>query len=404
MKPLARRDPPNHLDPATDADRRSALLQGPTDDPASDATLRALLGATADGLALVRADRIVWANTAFAALAGLLEPKNAMGLPLDEVFADAGHGVPAGPAHGPCQCRVVRAGQDPRSVVVEPIACPAARHVYALRVRDVTDLHTLESEVLRTGRQLHDANRELVALRERLRVESAEREEILTVVSHELRTPITVIAGFNRLLLGEAAGPLTEKQKHFLEESQKSCQRLNNFVANLLEVARQGASVGPLEVAEASLVPTLQSVLDLLAPLLREAGVEARLDVAPETPRARFDPPRIEQVLINLVGNALRYAPAGSAIEIRARGVRGSERDYVEVSVSDAGPGVPPRERTRIFEPYVQVEAPRAGGLGLGLAICKRIVEAHGGVIHAEERSGGGSCFVFRLPAASEWA
>lgn len=376
-------------------------MQGPAEDRPSDAVLRALVGATTDGLALVRGDRIDWANEAFASLAGLSEPKSAVGLSLDAVFADAGHGVPAGPAHGPCRCRVVRAGQEPRSVVVEPIACTAARNVYALRVRDVTDLHTLESEVLRTGRLLHDANRELVALRERLRAESAEREEILTVVSHELRTPITVIAGFNRLLLGEAAGSLTDRQKHFLEESQKSCQRLNNFVANLLEAARQGSSVGPLEVAEASLTPTLQGVLDLLAPLLREAEVEAVLDVASGTPRARFDPPRIEQVLTNLVGNALRYAPAGSAIEIGARGVRGPDRDYVEVSVADAGPGVPPRERMRIFEPYVQVEAPRAGGLGLGLAICKRIIEAHGGAIHAEERTGGGSRFVFRLPAAA---
>lgn len=402
MKPLARRDPPNHrLDAVAETARRSARLQGPADEAPSDATLRALLGATTDGLALVRGDRIEWANAAFAALAGLSEAKDAVGLPLDEVFGDAGHGVPAGPAHGPCRCRVLRAGQDSRSVVVEPIACPSARHLHALRVRDVTDLHTLEFEVLRTGRLLHDANRELVALRERLRVESAEREEILTVVSHELRTPITVIAGFNRLLLGEAAGSLTEKQKHFLQESQKSCQRLNNFVANLLEAARQGACVGPLEVAEASLEPTLQSVLDLLAPLLREADVEALIEVEPGTPCARFDPPRIEQVLTNLVGNALRYAPAGSSIEIRARGVRGAERDYVEVSVADAGPGVPPRERARIFEPYVQVEAPRAGGLGLGLAICKRIVEAHGGAIHAEERTGGGSRFVFRLPAAS---
>lgn len=403
MKPLARRDPPNHrLDAVAEPDRRSERLQVPAEDHPSAAILRALLGATTDGLALVRGERVAWANGAFAALAGLPESKAAIGLSLDEVFVDAGHGIPSGPAHGPCHCRVVRAGQDARSVVVEPIACPGVRHGYALRVRDLTDLHTLESEVLRSGRLLHDANRELVALRERLRVESAEREELLTVVSHELRTPITVIAGFNRLLLGEAAGSLSERQKHFLVESQKSCQRLNNFVANLLEAARHGAAhLGPLEVAEASLRPTLQSVLDLLAPLLREADVEAVLEIAPGTPRARFDPPRIEQVLTNLVGNALRYAPAGSAIEIRARGVRGPERDFVEVSVADAGPGVPPRERTRIFEPYVQVEAPRAGGLGLGLAICKRIVEAHGGAIHAEDRTGGGARFVFRLPAAA---
>src|SRR4030095_2457518 len=205
----------------------------------------------------------------------------------------------------------------------------------------------------------------LVALRERLRVEGDEREEILTVVSHELRTPITVIAGFNRLLLGDSAGPLTERQRHFLEESQKSCQRLNNFVANLLEAARHGAYVGPLEVTEAPIRQSIDSVLDLLAPLLRGVGVGAEGDVARGTPPARFDPPRVEQVLANLVGNALRYAPPGSAIQIHARGVRHEGRMLVEVAVSDAGPGVSARDRDRIFEPYAQVEEHRAGALGL---------------------------------------
>src|SRR4030095_9557688 len=136
----------------------------------------------------------------------------------------------------------------------------------------------------------------LVALRERLRVEGDEREEILTVVSHELRTPITVIAGFNRLVHGTPAGPLTERQRHFLEESQKSCQRLNNFVANLLEAARHGAYVGPLEVTEAPIRQSIDSVLDLLAPLLREAGVAAEGDGARRPPRARLAPARREQV------------------------------------------------------------------------------------------------------------
>jgi signal transduction histidine kinase len=258
----------------------------------------------------------------------------------------------------------------------------------------------LESELLRIGRELHDAQREIIALRERLKTEAAERDEIVTVVSHELRTPITVIAGFNRLLLGEAAGPLTERQRHFLAESQKSCQRLNAFVANLLEAARQGACVGPLEVTEAVLGPTIDGVLELLGPLLREAGVEAQVDIDPATLRARFDPPRVEQVLANLIGNAIRYAPSGSAIEVHARAVRSGERPLVAVSVADAGPGVPARDRQRIFEPYVQVEARRAGGLGLGLAICKRIVEAHGGTIRVEESRAGGACFTFELPAA----
>jgi signal transduction histidine kinase len=385
-------------------------VQGPIADEPRDGELRQLLDATTDGLALVRAGRVVWANAALAGLAGAPDAKDLVGARLEDLFADAGHGLPSGDADGAIRSGLVRPGQEPRAVVVEPIrsahgAPGPLRHGVvpstALRVRDVTDLHTLESEVLRSGRQLHDANREVVALRERLRVETAEREEILTVVSHELRTPITVIAGFNRLLLAGSVGPLTDRQTHFLEESQKSCQRLNDFVANLLEAARHGACVGPLEVTEAPVRPTIDAVLELLAPLLRKGDVTAVVAIDANTPRARFDPPRIEQVLTNLIGNALRYAPQDSTIEVSACRASEAGRDFAEISVADAGPGVPVRERTRIFEPYVQVEAQRAGGLGLGLAICKRIVEAHGGVIRVEASAEGGSRFVFRLPAAT---
>jgi signal transduction histidine kinase len=383
--------------------RSDERVHAPISDEPGAVTLRRLLDLTSDGIALVRGERVAWANATLAAMHGALDAKDLFGVPLEDLFADAGHGIPDGPGHGPCRCRLLRPGQEPRAVVVEPIALGAPGE-HALRVRDVTDLHTLESEVLRTGRQLHDANRELVALRERLRVETAEREEILTVVSHELRTPITVIAGFNRLLLGDSVGPLTERQRHFLEESQKGCQRLNAFVANLLEAARQGAYIGPLEVSETPICESIDAVLGLLAPLLREAGVEAQVTVADETPRARFDPPRIEQVLTNLVANAIRYAPSGTVVQIAVRGVEIEARPLVEVAVADAGPGVPERDRVRIFDPYVQVEERRAGGLGLGLAICKRIVEAHGGTIHADERRGGGARFVFRLPAATRAA
>ena len=417
MKRVARPSGRNHPSAqrmATLCPRSDGRVQGPIADEPRDDELHRLLDATTDGLALVRAGRLVWANASLARLAGAPDAKDLVGTPLDEVFVDAGHGLPTGAADGPIHCRLARPGQEPRAVVVEPLIAegsgalsrpppPAldSRTTRALRVRDVTDLHTLESEVLRSGRQLHDANREVVALRERLRVETAEREEILTVVSHELRTPITVIAGFNRLLLAGSVGPLTDRQTHFLEESQKSCQRLNNFVANLLEAARQGACVGPLEVTEAPIRPTIDAVLELLEPLLREGGVAAAVEIDAATPRARFDPPRIEQVLTNLIGNALRYAPRDSTIEVAARYAEAAGRDFVEISIADAGPGVPERERGRIFEPYVQIEAQRAGGLGLGLAICKRIVEAHGGAIHVEARAEGGSRFVFRLPAAT---
>jgi signal transduction histidine kinase len=375
-------------------------VEGPIADEPRDDELRRLLDAASDGLALVRQGAVQWANASLARMAGVPDAKDLVGLALEELFVDTGHGLPGG-GDGPIRCRLARVGSEGRAVLVEPVAGPWAPRRAALRIRDVTDLHTLESEVLRTGRALHDANRELVALRERHRHETADREQLLTVVSHELRTPCTVIAGFNRMLLSERFGPLTERQRHFLEESQKSCQRLNSFIGNLLETARENLSVGPLEVAEAPLGPILESIARLFEPLLRERELRIALALDPATPRARFDPPRIEQVLTNLIGNALKFAPPATEIEIAARALRVGGRDFAEISVSDAGPGVEQRDRERIFEPYVQAgPGSRAGGLGLGLAICRRIVEAHGGAIRVEARTGGGSRFAFTLPVA----
>jgi signal transduction histidine kinase len=366
-----------------------------------DVELRRLLDTASEGLALVRRGRVAWANASLARMAALADAKDVVGLALAELFAEAGHGLPGDPAAGPIRCRLARAGNESRAVLVEPIPGAWPGREVALRVRDVTDLHTLESEVLRCGRALHDANRELVGLRERLRSESADREEMLTVVSHELRTPCTVIAGYNRLLLSEQFGALTERQRHFLEESQKSCQRLNAFIANLLETARQDLCVGPLEVAEAPVGPTVEGVVHQLQPLLGERHLRIELAIDPATPPARFDPPRVEQVLTNLLGNAIKFAPSGSGIEIAARPAQAGGRALVEVSVSDAGPGVAPADRLRIFEPWVQAgESRKAGGLGLGLAISRRIVEAHGGSIRVEDRPGGGARFVFSLPAS----
>lgn len=390
---------------------RKTLVQDPIEDPPRDDELRRLLDATGDGFVLLRGGSVVWANAALVRMTGAGGVQDLVGLALEDLLADAGHGVPVTGSEGPLRCRLLRSGLDAHAVVVDSVpgtgrgvgsgsgGGTGTADELALRVRDVTDLHTLESEVLRTGRALHEANRALASLRERARSESAEREELLTVVSHELRTPCTVIQGYNRLLLSGRFGELSDKQRYFLEESQKSCQRLNTFIGNLLETARQGLAVGPLEVAEAPLAPLVESVARQLGPLIEEHRLRIELTLAPETPRARFDPPRVEQVLTNLIGNALKFAPAESAIEVTLRAVERGGRRFAEIAVLDAGPGVDARDGDRIFEPYVQAgDTRRAGGLGLGLAICRRIVEAHGGHIGVEPRTGGGSRFAFTLP------
>lgn len=367
-----------------------------------DPQLRRLLDAVADGAALCREGRVVWANAALAELAGRAAPAELEGQPFDSLFEDVGSGRPGPGVAGAVPCRMARSDRAVRNVSVE-CARDGPEKAVAFIVRDRTREAVLEAEALRSSRQLAAANREREALRERLRRETVEREELLTIVSHELRTPITVISGYNRLLLSEKTGPLNAQQQHYLLESQRSCQRLNAFVGNLLEAARESAGSGPLDVCDAPLAPAVEATVAQLEPLWREHGLRVVLDIDPEAPSARFDPRRIEQVLVNVLGNAIKFAPAGGTVEVSVRGVRRGSRLFLEVSVSDEGPGVEPGERKRIFEPYAQAgESRGAGGLGLGLAICRRIVEAHGGEIGVTERSGGGSRFVFTVPAAQD--
>jgi len=257
-------------------------------------------------------------------------------------------------------------------------------------------------------RELDEANRELLLLREHESQAAREREELLDVVSHELRTPITVIAGYNRLLLSDEVGELDAEQRRCLEESTKSCKRLDAFIGSLLEASREGSLESKLERVSRSLSPTIESVVASLHPLLESSGQTVHFESADVTEQAvegadfaRFDPIRIGQVVTNLVGNAIKYGRRGGGIRIYTRRFEAAGQAFVEVSVEDEGPGVASWDRTRIFEPYVRSAGEReAGGLGLGLAISKRIVEAHGGSIAVTDAPGGGSRFFFALPAA----
>lgn len=367
-------------------------------------TLHALLDAANDGFLLVEAGVVVWANRSLALMYRPRERDALEGLPVASLFRDSGFGLPSEAGGRVVECALISARDDAIPVAVDATDSGTSgdRALSAFRVRDLRPTQTLEDEVLRTSRALHGTNREIAALRVRLVREADERDELLQVVSHELRTPVTVITGYNRLLLAEEVGPLTERQRHFLEESQKGCQRLNVFIGNLLQAAEKGTLVGPLEVREAPLEEAAASAIDAIRPLLRDRNLDVELRAAAILPRVRFDPPRIEQVLLNLLGNAAKFAPVGTAIEINISG-SGSHvsgrAEWLEVTVSDAGPGVSSGDRGRIFAPYFQGEAGRrAGGLGLGLAICRQIVEAHGGEIHLDSAQGPGTRFRFTLP------
>ncbi|MCP3985442.1 MAG: hypothetical protein GY723_13715 [bacterium] len=248
--------------------------------------------------------------------------------------------------------------------------------------------------------ELARVRREMEDLRLHLIRESQQRDELLTIVSHELRTPITVIDGFNKLLLSEQSGPLTDEQRRFLEESRKSCRRLNLFVANLLEKERLRVGESAPHLAINSLRTLLEGVATFLAPLMAESDQKLEIEVAPDAETACFDPMSIEQVLVNLIGNGFKYGRRGGTLRVECQQL-GGDPAYVEVAVLDDGPGVPEEERERIFEPYVRREEHLgSGGLGLGLAICRRIMASHRGSISVGDAPGGGSRFAFSLPIA----
>lgn len=361
----------------------------------SPQALSVLLGSLLEGVACARRGRITFANRAFAELVGR-DGSDLDGIAVEDVIEVPGRESGDAP-EGVFEALVRRPDGDRTRVRVERLLAQGGQSIWILSVAGPTGQGVEALERARAA--LERAEEERLALEERLHREVSEREDMVGLMSHELRTPVTVISGYSRLLLSEEVGALNDVQRSFMEATAKSCQRLSNLIGTLLEAAAQATGQVQVEGRDGPLAPTIQDVVGLIKPLLEQKRIRLELEVQPEASLAHFDPARLEQVLTNLLGNAIRYAPPLSIIRVATRVLRveGSTRDCVEVSVSDEGPGVAPEDRERIFEPYVRAGEPRAGGLGLGLAICRRLVEAHGGVIGLREAPGGGACFAFTL-------
>lgn len=241
----------------------------------------------------------------------------------------------------------------------------------------------------------------------RARVEALEAElsgqarawaELLHLVSHELRTPITVILGFTRLLEDTSHGPLNAKQAQFVTEALKACRRLDGFVGDLLEAGPDGSRVLSVDRKPAHLQRTIRSVVDSLWPMIEARALQLELELDDSIDAFAFDSVRVGQVLTNLLTNAIRHGRGGGLLRIGTRCVRAGGDSIVCVSVEDDGPGVREVDRARIFEPYVRQSCEGSEGLGIGLTICRRIVNAHGGSIAVEAGMLGGARFVFTLP------
>ncbi len=224
-----------------------------------------------------------------------------------------------------------------------------------------------------------------------------QRSSLLSSVSHDLRTPLAVITGAaTTLLTSSAVGPAA--QRDLLEAIRDESLRLTRLVSDLLDLTKLDAGVLEVNKEWQSIEAVVGAALGRVEDRL--AGRSLQVEVPATLPLVPFDAVLVEQVLINLLENAAKYTPAGSPIELRASVTGGFAAPAILLEVADRGPGVPEPDRSRIFDKFHRVRGAPAGGVGLGLAICRGIVEVHGGRIWVADREGGGARFMFTLPIA----
>ena len=246
---------------------------------------------------------------------------------------------------------------------------------------------------------------EFNSMARRLSEQDRVKKDFFSYVSHELKTPLGSIHETIRLLLDRIPGPLEEKQERLLKLNLKSAERLSAMIGNLLDLSRIEAGMMQYEFGNHDLVTLAERTLAEFEPKLREKQVLIRTSFPDEGVPVRCDEIRLRQVIENLLDNALKFSPQGSSIGLAihnqdeapdAGAQRESNGGFVALDVSDRGPGVPDRYKRSIFDQFSQINGGKKGtgqGAGLGLAICRNIVDSHGGRIWVQDHSGGGTVF-----------
>ena len=274
---------------------------------------------------------------------------------------------------------------------------PLNRTEVQLRVRNLLQSRSLHLQLKTQNVSLEQQVRERTDLVEQLGLakEEAERanlakSEFLSRMSHELRTPLNAILGFAQLL--EMSAPRPE-QRGWLSHIQKGGKHLLELINEVLDVARIEAGRVSISLETVPLQPVINSVLDLIGPLASQRGIAIRRDtVAGSQWRVIADPQRLKQVLLNLLSNGVKYNVENGRIDISCQSRPGG---FVRIAVSDTGPGISKENQARLFQPFerLQEEKTYIEGTGLGLSLCRGLMEAMGGRIGVDSTPGEGSTF-----------
>jgi cell cycle sensor histidine kinase DivJ len=219
------------------------------------------------------------------------------------------------------------------------------------------------------------------------------KQQFFSEISHELRNPLTAIRAAAQLVLLRARDALDAKQCHWIQSIDDSVDHLLSLVTRILDLNRLRAGVFPLVRQPMELDKVVARALDVLGPQAEQQGLHLEQTSTEGCIVIAADEEAVTQLLLNLVGNAIKFTPEGGSVRVAVT----DAATHVELTVRDTGPGIPAADLARIFEPYQQAHEGRKGS-GLGLAIVKGLVEAHGGSIRVDSEEGTGTCFLVRLP------
>jgi len=248
----------------------------------------------------------------------------------------------------------------------------------------------LEGEVDRRTDELRQAVAEL-------RQANALKSQFLASVSHELRTPLNSIIGFSEMLVDEMAGPITPKQREYLEHILSSGRHLLQMISDLLQLSRIEQGRMPLDLQPVSLQEIIESRRERLLPQVSAAGLTLEVSLDEDVPTVVADPTRVREILDNLLSNAIKFTPRGGHIWVRLK--RADTMAVIEVE--DTGIGIRPEDQAAVFNEFVQAESGyqrRHEGVGLGLPLSKKLTEMHGGRIELTSQLGQGTCVRVYLP------
>lgn len=267
-----------------------------------------------------------------------------------------------------------------------------SRRIQGIMV-DVTTNKLAEQKIQDVQLKLEQSNKDLLR-------RNQEVQNFYHVLSHELKTPLTAAREFVSLVMDGLAGPLNKTQAEYLGIARESCNQLRVCINDLLDTTRIETGKLSLEFTSVDLVELARRVVKTMQSTAIGRNIHLTLESEPDLPTITADESRVTQVITNLVDNAFKFTPSDGRVSVKIREVPGRD-DFVQVSVSDTGRGIPKGEEDSIFDRLYQIktgDATSGHGIGLGLYLCRELVWLHGGVIWVKSDPGKGSAFTFMLP------